>query len=297
YKEQKITVEVEDSSEEETQIEVSGFRKAEKAGMFDWGADKYIASFKGISGDDLKAYIGAINEVWVNDKKYNKAYSATSVDDGCFAAYSSDTNMVFNYDGLKISSSGFSTTGITTIVIKAEDYDDVTFTIDENFKLIKVETTLIADEVLPSEIVTTPTEGVTTPEQTPAEDTTPEEPKTNDENKADVPDGDKKNETDDANKAPEVDEDKKEDSDESKDTSDEKKDETSDKGDADKDDSKDESGETGDDSKKNETDESKDNDSKKDETGDVKDDTSDKEESDGGKGDASEKEESVSEEE
>ena len=119
--------------------------------MFDWGADKYIASFKGISGDDLKAYIkGAINEVWVNDKKYSKAYSATSVDDGCFAAYSSDTNMVFNYDGLKISSSGFSTTGITTIVIKAEDYDDVTFTIDENFKLIKVETTLIADEVLPN---------------------------------------------------------------------------------------------------------------------------------------------------
>ena len=271
YKEQKITVEVEDSSEEETQIEVSGFRKAEKAGMFDWGADKYIASFKGISGDDLKAYIGAINEVWVNDKKYNKAYSATSVDDGCFAAYSSDTNMVFNYDGLKISSSGFSTTRITTIVIKAEDYDDVTFTIDENFKLIKVETTLIADEVLPTEKVATPEE-------------TPEEPKTNDENKADVPDGDKKNETDDANKAPEVDEDKKEDSDESKDTSDEKKDETSDKGDADKDDSKDESGETGDDSKK-------------DETGDVKDDTSDKEESDGGKGDASEKEESVSEEE
>ena len=266
-----MTVEVEDSSEEETQIEVSGFRKAEKAGMFDWGADKYIASFKGISGDDLKAYIGAINEVWVNDKKYNKAYSATSVDDGCFAAYSSDTNMVFNYDGLKISSSGFSTTGITTIVIKAEDYDDVTFTIDENFKLIKVETTLIADEVLPTEKVATPEE-------------TPEEPKTNDENKADVPDGDKKNETDDANKAPEVDEDKKEDSNESKDTSDEKKDETSDKGDADKDDSKDESGETGDNSKK-------------DETGDVKDDTSDKEESDGGKGDASEKEESVSEEE
>ena len=143
--------------------------------------------------------------------------------------------------------------------------------VDENFKLIKVETTLIADEVLPTEKVATPEE-------------TPEEPKTNDENKADVPDGDKKNETDDANKAPEVDEDKKEDSDESKDTSDEKKDETSDKGDADKDDSKDESGETGDDSKK-------------DETGDVKDDTSDKEESDGGKGDASEKEESVSEEE
>ena len=28
-----------------------------------------IASFKGISGDDLKAYIGAINEVWVNDNK------------------------------------------------------------------------------------------------------------------------------------------------------------------------------------------------------------------------------------
>jgi len=55
---------------------------------------------------------------------------------------------------------------------------------------------LLADEVLPDEIVATPEQ-------------TPEEPKTNDENKADVPDGDKKNETDDANKAPEVDEDKK----------------------------------------------------------------------------------------
>ena len=280
YQDQTIRVKVENSETKE--VEVSSFVKEQ----YSYGTANYIVSFNGVK--DVKAYLEAVTEVKVNDNKYEKATYASFMGEDQYALNSINYN---GYDSLKISSSKFSTEGNTTIEITATGYGTLTFEIDENYKLIKEETTLIADEVLPSEIVTTPTEGVTTPEQTPAE------PKTNDENKADVPDGDKKNETDDANKAPEVDEDKKEDSDESKDTSDEKKDETSDKGDADKDDSKDESGETGDDSKKNETDESKDNDSKKDETGDVKDDTSDKEESDGGKGDASEKEESVSEEE
>lgn len=228
----------------------------------------------------------------MNGKEYSKASVSSFLGSGEFAPHATDTSYSNdNYDCLKVSASGLSEEEENEILIYTKNNGTIECKLDKNWKLIKESKTLLADEVLPSEIVTTPTEGVTTPEQTPAE------PKTNDENKADVPDGDKKNETDDANKAPEVDEDKKEDSDESKDTSDEKKDETSDKGDADKDDSKDESGETGDDSKKNETDESKDNDSKKDETGDVKDDTSDKEESDGGKGDTSEKEESVSEEE
>ena len=286
YQDQTIRVKVENSETKE--VEVSSFVKEQ----YSYGTANYIVSFNGVK--DVKAYLEAVTEVKVNDNKYEKATYASFMGEDQYALNSINYN---GYDSLKISSSKFSTEGNTTIEITATGYGTLTFEIDENYKLIKEETTLIADEVLPSEIVTTPTEGVTTPEQTPAEDATPEEPKTNDENKADVPDGDKKNETDDANKAPEVDEDKKEDSDESKDTSDEKKDETSDKGDADKDDSKDESGETGDDSKKNEKDESKDNDSKKDETGDVKDDISDKEESDGGKGDASEKEESVSEEE
>ena len=280
YQDQTIRVKVENSETKE--VEVSSFVKEQ----YSYGTANYIVSFNGVK--DVKAYLEAVTEVKVNDNKYEKATYASFMGEDQYALNSINYN---GYDSLKISSSKFSTEGNTTIEITATGYGTLTFEIDENYKLIKEETTLIADEVLPSEIVTTPTEGVTTPEQT------PEEPKTNDENKADVPDGDKKNETDDANKAPEVDEDKKEDSDESKDTSDEKKDETSDKGDADKDDSKDESGETGDDSKKNETDESKDNDSRKDETGDVKDDISDKEESDGGKGDASEKEESVSEEE
>ena len=280
YQDQTIRVKVENSETKE--VEVSSFVKEQ----YSYGKANYIVSFNGVK--DVEAYLDAVTEVKVNGNKYEKAKYASFMGEDQYALNSINYN---GNDSLKISSSKFSTEGNTTIEITATGYGTLTFEIDEDYKLIKEETTLIADEVLPSEIVTTPTEGVTTPEQT------PEEPKTNDENKADVPDGDKKNETDDANKAPEVDEDKKEDSDESKDTSDEKKDETSDKGDADKDDSKDESGETGDDSKKNETDESKDNDSKKDETGDVKDDTSDKEESDGGKGDASEKEESVSEEE
>ena len=280
YQDQTIRVKVENSETKE--VEVSSFVKEQ----YSYGKANYIVSFNGVK--DVEAYLDAVTEVKVNGNKYEKAKYASFMGEDQYALNSINYN---GNDSLKISSSKFSTEGNTTIEITATGYGTLTFEIDEDYKLIKEETTLIADEVLPSEIVTTPTEGVTTPEQT------PEEPKTNDENKADVPDGDKKNETDDANKAPEVDEDKKEDSDESKDTSDEKKDETSDKGDADKDDSKDESGETGDDSKKNETDESKDNDSKKDETGDVKDDTSDKEESDGGKGDTSEKEESVSEEE
>ena len=280
YQDQTIRVKVENSETKE--VEVSSFVKEQ----YSYGKANYIVSFNGVK--DVEAYLDAVTEVKVNGNKYEKAKYASFMGEDQYALNSINYN---GNDSLKISSSKFSTEGNTTIEITATGYGTLTFEIDEDYKLIKEETTLIADEVLPSEIVTTPTEGVTTPEQT------PEEPKTNDENKADVPDGDKKNETDDANKAPEVDEDKKEDSDESKDTSDEKKDETSDKGDADKDDSKDESGETGDDSKKNETDESKDNDSKKDETGNVKDDISDKEESDGGKGDASEKEESVSEEE
>ena len=287
YKNQSITVTVE-SQKADTEIEVSSVVKERS-----WTGDYYLLiRFNGVEGEKLKTFLKEIDLVEVNRKEYSKASVSSLLRSGEFAPHATDTSYSNdNYDCLKVSASGLSEEENNEILIYTKNNGTIECKLDKNWKLIKESKTLLADEVLPSEIVTTPTEGVTTPEQT------PEEPKTNDENKADVPDGDKKNETDDANKAPEVDEDKKEDSDESKDTSDEKKDETSDKGDADKDDSKDESGETGDDSKKNETDESKDNDSKKDETGDVKDDTSDKEESDGGKGDASEKEESVSEEE
>ena len=286
YKNQSITVTVE-SQKADTEIEVSSVVKESS-----WTGDYLLIRFNGVEGEKLKTFLKEIDSVEVNGKGYSKASVSSFLGSGEFAPHATDTSYSNdNYDCLKVSASGLSGEEDNEILIYTKNNGTIECKLDKNWKLIKESKTLLADEVLPSEIVTTPTEGVTTPEQT------PEEPKTNDENKADVPDGDKKNETDDANKAPEVDEDKKEDSDESKDTSDEKKDETSDKGDADKDDSKDESGETGDDSKKNETDESKDNDSKKDETGDVKDDTSDKEESDGGKGDASEKEESVSEEE
>lgn len=292
YKNQSITVTVE-SQKADTEIEVSSVVK--ESG---WTGDYLLIRFNGVEGEKLKTFLKEIDSVEVNGTEYSKASVSSFLGSGEFAPHATDTSYSNdNYDCLKVSASGLSEEEDNEILIYTKNNGTIECKLDKNWKLIKESKTLLADEVLPSEIITTPTEGVTTPEQTPAEDATPEEPKTNDENKADVPDGDKKNETDDANKAPEVDEDKKEDSDESKDTSDEKKDETSDKGDADKDDSKDESGETGDDSKKNETDESKDNDSKKDETGDVKDDTSDKEESDGGKGDASEKEESVSEEE
>ena len=286
YDNQSITVTVE-SQKADTEIEVSSVVKERS-----WTGDYYLLiRFNGVEGEKLKTFLKEIDLVEVNRKEYSKASVSSLLRSGEFAPHATDTSYSNdNYDCLKVSASGLSEEEDNEILIYTKNNGTIECKLDKNWKLIKESKTLLADEVLPSEIVTTP-------EQTPAEDATPEEPKTNDENKADVPDGDKKNETDDANKAPEVDEDKKEDSDESKDTSDEKKDETSDKGDADKDDSKDESGETGDDSKKNETDESKDNDSKKDETGDVKDDTSDKEESDGGKGDASEKEESVSEEE
>lgn len=286
YKNQSITVTVE-SQKADTEIEVSSVVKESS-----WTGDYLLIRFNGVEGEKLKTFLKEIDSVEVNGKEYSKASVSSFLGRDEFAPHATDTSYSNeNYDCLKVSASGLSEEEDNEILIYTKNNGTIECKLDKNWKLIKESKTLLADEVLPSEIVTTPTEGVTTPEQT------PEEPKTNDENKADVPDGDKKNETDDANKAPEVDEDKKEDSDESKDTSDEKKDETSDKGDADKDDSKDESGETGDDSKKNETDESKDNDSKKDETGNVKDDTSDKEESDGGKGDASEKEESVSEEE
>lgn len=279
YKNQSITVTVE-SQKADTEIEVSSVVKESN-----WTGKYLLIRFNGVEEEKLKTFLKEINSVEVNGTAYSKASVSSFLGSGEFAPHATDTSHSNeNYDCLKVSASGLSEEEDNEILIYTTNNGTIECKLDKNWKLIKESRTLLADEVLPSEIVTTPTEGVTTPEQTPAE------PKTNDENKADVPDGDKKNETDDANKAPEVDEDKKEDSDE-------KKDETSDKGDADKDDSKDESGETGDDSKKNETDESKDNDSKKDETGDVKDDTSDKEESDGGKGDASEKEESVSEEE
>ena len=275
YKNQSITVTVE-SQKADTEIEVSSVVKESS-----WTGDYLLIRFNGVEGEKLKTFLKEIDSVAVNGTEYSKASVSSFLGSGEFAPHATDTSYSNdNYDCLKVSASGLSEEEDNEILIYTKNNGTIECKLDKNWKLIKESKTLIADEVLPSEIVTTPTEGVTTP----AEDTTPEEPKTNDENKADVPDGDKKNETDDANKAPEVDEDKKEDSNESKDTSDEKKDETSDKGDADKDDSKDESGETGDNSKK-------------DETGDVKDDTSDKEESDGGKGDASEKEESVSEEE
>ena len=290
YENQSITVTVE-NQKEDTGIAVSSVTK-DDSGI--WGTNLLIR-FNGVEGEALKTFLENIDLVEVNGKEYDKAFSAVFLGSGEFAPCATDTSQdSSNYDCLKISASSLKEDDDNVILIHSEKYGTIECKLDKDWKLIKESKTLLADEVLPTEIVTTPAEEVTIPEETPAEDTTPEEPKADDENKADVPDGEQKDETEDADKAPEVDEDKKDDSDESKDTSDEKKDETSDTEDADKDDSKDESGETEDDSKKGETDDSKDNDSKKDEADDAKDDTSDKEESDGGKGDASEKEESDS---
>lgn len=287
YENQSITVEVE---AEESEIEVSSVVKESN-----WTGTYLLIRFNGVEGEALKTFLKEIDSVEVNGKEYGKASASSFLGSGEFAPHATDTSYGNdNYDCLKVSASGLSEEEDNVILIYTKNNGTIECKLDKNWKLIKESKTLLADEVLPTEIVTTPTEEVTTPEETPAEDTTPEEPKADDENKTDVPDGDQKDETDDADKTPEVDEDKKDDSDESKDTSDEKKDETSDTEDAAKDDSKDESGDGEDSSKKDETDESKDNDSKKDETDGAKDDTSDKEESDGGKENASEKDESDS---
>ncbi len=204
YKNQSITVTVE-SQKADTEIEVSSVVK--ESG---WTGDYLLIRFNGVEGEKLKTFLKEIDSVAVNGTEYSKASVSSFLGSGEFAPHATDTSYSNdNYDRLKVSASGLSEEEDNEILIYTKNNGTIECKLDKNWKLIKESKTLLADEVLPSEIVTTPTEEVTTPEQTPSEDATPEEPKTNDENKADVPDGDKKNETDDANKAPEVDEDKK----------------------------------------------------------------------------------------
>lgn len=177
YKNQSITVTVE-SQKADTEIEVSSVVK--ESG---WTGDYLLIRFNGVEGEKLKTFLKEIDSVEVNGTEYSKASVSSFLGSGEFAPHATDTSYSNdNYDCLKVSASGLSEEEDNEILIYTKNNGTIECKLDKNWKLIKESKTLLADEVLPSEIVTTPTEGVTTPEQTPAEDTTPEEPKTNDEN-------------------------------------------------------------------------------------------------------------------
>ena len=89
-----------------------------------------------------------------------------SLEAGEFAPHATDTSYSNdNYDCLKVSASGLSEEEDNEILIYTKNNGTIECKLDKNWKLIKESKTLIADEVLPSEIVTTPTEGVTAPEK------------------------------------------------------------------------------------------------------------------------------------
>ena len=89
----------------------------------------YRLRFGTISGTELTAYLNKVTSVTVDGKEYAKVGS-TSMDNNSYRVKAeNDAYSTSAYDVLDLAANGVDTTKDTVIVITAEGYDDVTYTI------------------------------------------------------------------------------------------------------------------------------------------------------------------------
>ncbi|MDO4265590.1 MAG: DUF1533 domain-containing protein [Eubacteriales bacterium] len=133
----KVTFTVVNAEEEETPELVTpgiaGF--SYKAGQFT-KANVYRVTFNGVSGEALTKYIDAINAVQVGDTGYSRGSGLMWYETSKWACeVTDDTGSVSAYDCLDLTTDGFSNTEDTVVIIEAEGYETVTFTVDKDKNL------------------------------------------------------------------------------------------------------------------------------------------------------------------
>lgn len=91
----------------------------------------YRISFKGATGDELKAYLNSVEKVMVGSKEYTKQnFSSGNLEEDKFRVVASNSAYGFSeYDKLDLAAVGVDTSNDVMVVIKAVGYEDVTFTI------------------------------------------------------------------------------------------------------------------------------------------------------------------------
>lgn len=91
----------------------------------------YRVSFKGATGDELKAYLNSVEKVMVGSKEYTKQnFSSGNLEKDKFRVVASNPAYGYSeYDKLDLAEVGVDTSNDVTVVITAAGYADVTFTI------------------------------------------------------------------------------------------------------------------------------------------------------------------------
>lgn len=98
-----------------------------------WGGNKiYFDDDQGTYDIAAKAYVGAITSVTVNGTDYTRSDSSLYFEDDMYYAYIDETA-----SHLELSTSKFSTSANTTIIIKADGYKDLTITIGKDGNIVK----------------------------------------------------------------------------------------------------------------------------------------------------------------
>lgn len=91
----------------------------------------YRVSFKGATGDELKAYLNSVEKVMVGSKEYTKQNSSIGkLEEDKFRVVASNPAYGSSeYDKLDLAAVGVDTSNDVMVVIKAAGYEDVTFKI------------------------------------------------------------------------------------------------------------------------------------------------------------------------
>ena len=91
----------------------------------------YRVSFKGATGDELKAYLNSVEKVMVGSKEYTKQNSSSgNLEENKFRVVASNPAYGYSeYDKLDLAAVGVDTSNDVTVVITAAGYEDVTFKI------------------------------------------------------------------------------------------------------------------------------------------------------------------------
>lgn len=106
------------------------------AGVEKLDKDTYRVTFEGMDSTALKAYLGNISSVKVGDNRYSKASFWWNVELSYKPDVVDSSSSISDYDCLKLTKDGFSTSENTQVTVKAEGYDDLTFTVNKNGELV-----------------------------------------------------------------------------------------------------------------------------------------------------------------
>ena len=99
-------------------------------------SETYRVTFSGMDEGALKAYLSTLSGVTVGDTEYTKATMWWNPEHNYKADVLDTSGSMSDYDCLKLTKDGFSTSENTQVTIKAEGYDDLTFTVNKDGELV-----------------------------------------------------------------------------------------------------------------------------------------------------------------